>query len=375
MGDIGLLTSEVESLLMRTVIFPWRDRLRMGRKFLSFVYLLIFSLALIGCQSIAVLTAADSTNEPMLSTASQPAHDGSEIIPVTSEPTLIAEAVQTRDAHREESDCLNQAEFIEDITVRDNTQMDLGDGFVKIWRLRNIGTCTWTNGYSLVFIGGDRMNAPKRIQFGTSVAPGQLVDLVIDFTVPELAGAYQSFWKLQPDTGRSFGIGPNGEHSFWVKIMVESPLGAVIAQIPTLIVTPAISPTRIQTTPSTGTLIPSPLIHAQGFITLAVGETLDLDSGSTSAGEGIDVALEEDESGQYSISPSIGAVVEKKDIDRSDIILTECNPLTHNPETILIEDLSVNDIICYRTNDGRMGYFRIKSINGSISFDFITWAQ
>lgn len=157
--------------------------------------------------------------------------------------------------------------------------------------------------------------------------------------------------------------------------MVESPIGGAVAQIPALIVTPAISPTKTQTSPSTGTLIPSPLIHAQGFITLAVGEALDLDSGSTSASEGIDLALEEDESGQYSISASTGAVVEKKDIDRSEVNLTECNPLTHNPETILIEDLSVNDIICYRTNDGRMGYFRIRSINGSISFDFITWAQ
>jgi len=347
----------------------------MGRKFLSFVYLLIFSLALIGCQSIAVLTEADPNNRPMLSTASQPAHEGFEIIPVTPEPTLIAEAVQTRDAHREETGCINQAEFVEDITIRDNTQMDLGDGFVKTWRLRNIGTCAWTSGYSLVFIGGDRMNAPKRIQFRTSVAPGQLVDLVVDFTAPELAGAYQSFWKLQPYAGRSFGIGPNGEHSFWVKIIVESPLGAAVAQIPTLIVTPAISPTRTQTSPSTGTLIPSPLVHAQGFITLAVGEALDLDSGSTSTSEGIDLALEEDESGQYSISASTGAVVEKKDIDRSEGNLTECTPLTRIPETILIEDLSVNDIICYRTNDGRMGYFRIRSINGSISFDFITWAQ
>jgi len=347
----------------------------MGRKCLSFVYLLIFSLALIGCQSIAVLTEADSDNGPMFSTASQLAHEGFEFIPVTQEPTLIAEAVQTRDAHQEESGCSNQAEFIEDITIRDNTQMDLGDGFVKTWRLRNIGTCTWTNGYSLVFIGGDRMNAPKRIQFRTSVAPGQLVDLVVDFSAPELAGAYQSFWKLQPVAGRSFGIGPNGEHSFWVKIMVESPLGSAVAQIPTLIVTPAILPTRTQTSPSTGTHIPSPLVHAQGFITLAVGEALDLDSGSTSVGEGIDLALEEEESGQYSISPSTGAVVEKKEIDRSEINLAQCNPLTHNPEMILIEDLSVNDIICYRTNDGRMGYFRIRSINGSISFDFITWAQ
>jgi hypothetical protein len=219
------------------------------------------------------------------------------------------------------------------------------------------------------------MNAPKRIQFRTSVAPGQLVDMVVDFTAPELAGAYQGFWKLQPEGGRSFGIGPNGEHSFWVKIMVESPLGAAVAQIPPLIVTPAMLATSTQTSPSTGTPVPSPLIHAQGFITLEVGETLDLDSGSTSTGEGIDLALEEDESGRYSISPSTGAVVEKKEIDRSDIILTGCNPLTHNPEMILIEDLSVDDIICYRTNDGRMGYFRIRSISGSISFDFITWAQ
>ncbi|NIP41529.1 MAG: hypothetical protein GWN00_05010, partial [Aliifodinibius sp.] len=29
--------------------------------------------------------------------------------------------------------------------------------FTKVWRLQNVGTCTWTADYDMVFISGDRM--------------------------------------------------------------------------------------------------------------------------------------------------------------------------------------------------------------------------
>ena len=35
-----------------------------------------------------------------------------------------------------------------DITIPDDTKMQPGQTFTKVWRLQNIGTCTWTNAYT-----------------------------------------------------------------------------------------------------------------------------------------------------------------------------------------------------------------------------------
>ena len=52
------------------------------------------------------------------------------------------------------------AQFITDATVPDGTSFAPGTAFRKTWRLRNIGTCTWTTGYSLVYDSGEKFSAP-----------------------------------------------------------------------------------------------------------------------------------------------------------------------------------------------------------------------
>jgi len=43
------------------------------------------------------------------------------------------------------------------VTVPDGWLITPGLVFKKTWRLKNIGTCTWTRNYSLVFAGGEQM--------------------------------------------------------------------------------------------------------------------------------------------------------------------------------------------------------------------------
>ena len=43
------------------------------------------------------------------------------------------------------------AAFITDVTVPDGTQFAPGEVFTKTWRLKNIGTCTWTPDYDIAF--------------------------------------------------------------------------------------------------------------------------------------------------------------------------------------------------------------------------------
>jgi hypothetical protein len=48
----------------------------------------------------------------------------------------------------------DKAQFITDVTVPDGTTFPAGTTFTKTWRLKNVGSCTWTTSYQLVFYSG-----------------------------------------------------------------------------------------------------------------------------------------------------------------------------------------------------------------------------
>jgi hypothetical protein len=115
----------------------------------------------------------------------------------------------------------NWAQFVSDITIPDNWETAPLDHFTKTWRLRNIGSCTWTSGYSLIFDHGDQMGAPASQQLTTgTVAPGGSIDVSVNLLSPAAAGTYQGFFKLRASDSSVFGIGAAADTAFWVKIKV-----------------------------------------------------------------------------------------------------------------------------------------------------------
>ena len=80
------------------------------------------------------------------------------------------------------------AQFITDVTVPDGTPFSAGATFTKTWRLKNIGSCTWTTSYALVFDTGSIMGGPASVNLPNNVAPGQTVDISINLTAPGSAG-------------------------------------------------------------------------------------------------------------------------------------------------------------------------------------------
>jgi hypothetical protein len=110
---------------------------------------------------------------------------------------------------------------VSDVTVPDGSDFDPGETFIKTWRLRNAGSCTWNSQYDLVFHSGDAMSAPADVQLTSgSVAPGATVDVSIQLTAPNSPGGYQGFFRLRSGSGVVFGIGDNADVSFWVEIEV-----------------------------------------------------------------------------------------------------------------------------------------------------------
>ncbi|MFN2297329.1 MAG: NBR1-Ig-like domain-containing protein [Anaerolineales bacterium] len=122
----------------------------------------------------------------------------------------------------------NWAQFISDVTIPDNWETTPNDHFTKTWRLKNIGSCTWTSGYALVFDHGDQMGAPASQQLTTgTVAPGQTIDVSVDLLSPAADGTYQGYFKLKASDSSTFGIGSSADGAFWVKIVVAAPPPAV----------------------------------------------------------------------------------------------------------------------------------------------------
>ena len=121
----------------------------------------------------------------------------------------------------------NWAQFVSDVSYPDDTEVLINSGFVKTWRLKNVGTCTWTSAYQLVFSSGDQMGAANAVALtGGTVPPGGTADVSINLTAPGSAGTYKGLFKLKAGDGAIFGIGAAANGSFFVQIKAVAPAAA-----------------------------------------------------------------------------------------------------------------------------------------------------
>lgn len=114
----------------------------------------------------------------------------------------------------------NQAGFVKDVSVPDNTEFPPGKTFEKTWRLKNTGTCTWNTSYTLVVDGQNPLSAPgSSLLTRKNILPGETVDVSVNLKAPDTVGTYRTNFKLRSDGGEVFGIG-SGNKAFWAQIEV-----------------------------------------------------------------------------------------------------------------------------------------------------------
>ncbi len=130
---------------------------------------------------------------------------------ITDTPTLLPGGVTATPIL---CDALSFDPATVDVNVPDNTEMQLGQTFVKTWRVKNNGSCTWGAGYKLTFSYGDQMSG-KAQAFTGVVGPGQEVELSVDFKAPTKAGTYLSAWQMVNANGKPF------PKPIYVKIIVK----------------------------------------------------------------------------------------------------------------------------------------------------------
>ncbi|KAF0109974.1 MAG: hypothetical protein FD147_1946 [Chloroflexi bacterium] len=116
----------------------------------------------------------------------------------------------------------NLATFIGDITVKDGAIFTAGESFVKTWRVKNSGSCTWTTAYTVYFVNGNAMSAPASVTFPKTVKPGESVDLSVSMIAPGTTGDFKGNWMMSAPNGVFFGVGAAGGVPMNVKIKVTS---------------------------------------------------------------------------------------------------------------------------------------------------------
>lgn len=123
-----------------------------------------------------------------------------------------------------------------DVTFEDPLQkahMLPGQNFTKTWTVQNTGTCTWGEGYRLVFAGGPSMSegaasmgAPLDIPLGSLVSlpvvPGQTVVIPLAQTAPMSDGWYVGAWNLVAPNGNNVPFPYGGTSTLSVDIVVKS---------------------------------------------------------------------------------------------------------------------------------------------------------
>lgn len=126
-----------------------------------------------------------------LPTLADPAEPSTTPVPVSLPPTLT-------------SQCASDAQFVEDLTLPDGTEVLPGAALDKRWLMLNRGSCGWGPEYRLVQIGESRIEAPRELALYPAV-PGAQAVWQVAMVAPQEKGEYISRWRAQAPDGTLFG--------------------------------------------------------------------------------------------------------------------------------------------------------------------------
>lgn len=123
-------------------------------------------------------------------------------------PELIATSSSANEAMQGRSPtpsiCLNNAFFLEDLTIPDGTVVLPDDRLDKRWSVLNSGTCDWGPGYHLVRIGDDPLDGTDELALYPARAGATAVWQVV-LNAPFEPGDYLSRWQARTPEGSLFG--------------------------------------------------------------------------------------------------------------------------------------------------------------------------
>lgn len=96
-----------------------------------------------------------------------------------------------------------------------------GLSFDKSWEVRNDGTCTWTTGYLVKFLLGEKMTSVDSFALQESVAPGDTTTITHAFTAPTERGVYIGAWEIVNTQDELVPLGEKGGDKLTLELNVS----------------------------------------------------------------------------------------------------------------------------------------------------------
>lgn len=295
----------------------------------------------VGDQALTV--AAQTIEAEMTLNASGQSNGGTAqptVAVATQTPLITLAPTNTEPAPTATTEPCDVAGFIRDVTIEDGTSMMPGTSFTKTWRVINEGTCTWTKDYDIVFDSGDSMDGGPAVSITTgNVDPGSQLDISVDMVAPDTPGTYRGTWQLRNANGVVFTL-----DGYWVEIEVLEP--------------------EVFTSKSSFKV-------EQTFMA-------DLDNGDSPPVEIEDFLFKVVANDNKRLVPKNSAVFSIMDEDEPSF--GKCNEADKKDDDIVIDKDLVGIWICYETNEGRLGVFKIVSLkpadisqSQTLELDYTTW--
>jgi hypothetical protein len=209
--------------------------LRNGLKsFLAIILLLMVSACVpVGAATpVTAPAVAPVANAPTQAPAARPAASPTSIptLAPTSVPTLVptqtvappAAATAPTAQPAVAAACTNQAELVSKTVYPPGNELVFKQVFSLVWQIKNIGTCTWTSGYSMVLVGGEQLTQVSPSKIPQPVPPGGTIVVSFNQLAPTHKGELVQAWMLQDEAGNRFGIGELYQEAMAIPITVRA---------------------------------------------------------------------------------------------------------------------------------------------------------
>ena len=200
------------------------------------------------------------------------------------------------------------------------------------------------------------MDAPDEVYIDEPVAPGQSIDIDVTMIAPLEPGTYQGNWMLRNANGDNFGIGPNANDSFWVRIEVV----------------------KAENTPTpTTSAVLEPEVLISGSVSLSVEESIDLDTLQLNTGEA-DLAYQQIKSGDVITGHQLVSLssVAVGLFGTGQPTYQGCKATGMGIAALDLEATAPGTYICYTTNQGLTGWGRFDGLDtdsGVVTLTVLTW--
>ena len=135
-------------------------------------------------------------------------------------PTLPLPVAPTTQASQPTLPALSpdNATWIADVTVTDNTVFWKNETFTKTWKIENSGTTTWDSTYKLVYVDGPILGETLIVSITNPVKPKNQIEISVPMKAPTTLGTITNYWRMMNGKGQFFG------DVLYVKIVVGTEL-------------------------------------------------------------------------------------------------------------------------------------------------------